>query len=79
MFENRRLVRAQYAQPVVQIRRVQLERMRGEPKLLPQKAGRQLGHDLFAGISCVAKSAETVVSVQTMGRLGGMGVMPMSA
>ena len=47
--------------------------MRSEPKLLAQEAGRQLGHDLFAGIGCVAKPAETVVSVQTMGCLGGMG------
>ena len=79
MLENRIGIRAQDADPVVEVGRVHLERMRREPELLAQETGRQLGHDFFACVSRVSETGQAIVAVQAMRRLCGMGLMPTSA
>ena len=79
MLENRIGVRAQDPEPVVEVGRIHLERMRRESELLAQETGRQLGNDFFACVGCVPEPRQTVVAVQAVRRLGGMGIMPTSA
>ena len=79
MLENRIGVRAQDPEPVVEVGRIHLERMRRETELLAQETGRQLRDDFFACVGRVSEPGQTVVAVQAMRCLCGMGIMPTSA
>jgi hypothetical protein len=63
----------------VEVGGIHLERMRGEAERLTQEHRGQFCDDLLARIRRVAKLREPEITVQSMGGLRGMGLMPRSA